>query len=109
MTFYNVKDMVPKTPTPGVEMRIVAGDKMMMVFFVLQEGAEVSEHSHPHEQMGTVLKGAMELTVAGEKRVLREGDAYFIPADVPHAGQAVGGLAEVLDIFSPPREDYLKL
>jgi len=106
MNHYILKDMAPRVPGPGVEMRIIHGEKMTMVFFRLQPGSAIPEHFHPHEQMGTVLKGAVELTVAGEKRVIHPGEAYHIPSQTVHSGKCGNSMAEVIEVFSPVREDF---
>jgi quercetin dioxygenase-like cupin family protein len=106
MNHYIITDMAPRIPAPGIEMRIVHGEKMTMVFFRLQPGSAIPEHSHPHEQMGTVLKGTVELCAAGEKRVVHPGEAYHIPSHVVHRGQCGNSPAEVIEVFSPVREDY---
>ncbi len=105
MTFYHVQAMEAQSPAEGVEMRIIAGQNMTVVFFSLAPGATVPEHSHPHEQIGTVLKGRIELTIAGEKKVVSAGDAYHIPGDVVHSGQNLESSAEIIEVFSPARED----
>ena len=38
--------------------------------------------------------------------VLRAGDSYAIPGGVPHSFEVVEG-GEVVDVFTPQREDYL--
>jgi len=108
MSYYVVKEMAPKIPAEGVEMRVISGEKMTMVFFRLEAGAEIPEHSHPHEQMGTVLKGSIELIIDKDKRVVDQGHAYHVRSNVVHSGRCLGSVSEVLEVFSPPREDYLK-
>jgi len=87
-------------------MRIIHGERMTMVFFQLQPGSGIPEHSHAHEQMGTVLKGTVELRVAGERRVVHPGEAYHIPSEVVHSGKCGDSPAEVIEVFSPVREDF---
>jgi quercetin dioxygenase-like cupin family protein len=106
MTYYMVEDLDPRQPSEGVEMRIIHGEKMTMVFFRLQPGSTIPEHSHPHEQMGTVLKGTVDLTVAGEERVIHPGEAYHIRSRVVHSGKCGNSPAEVIEVFSPTREDF---
>ncbi len=108
MSYYVVKEMAPQVPAEGVEMRVISGDKMTMMFFHLEPGAKIPEHSHPHEQMGTVLKGAIELIIDKDKRVVNEGDAYHVRSNVVHSGRCLELVSEVLEVFSPPREDYIK-
>jgi quercetin dioxygenase-like cupin family protein len=107
MAYYTIRDMPTKRPAEGVEVRILHGERMTVAFFNIAAGSGVPEHAHPHEQIGTVLKGKMELTIGGEKRVVSAGGAYHIPSTVTHAGLCLEGPAEVIEIFSPVREDWL--
>jgi quercetin dioxygenase-like cupin family protein len=108
MSYYIVKEMAPQRPAEGVEMRVITGDKMTMVFFRLEPGAKIPEHSHPHEQMGTVLKGAIELSIDKDRKVVNEGNAYLVRSNVVHSGRCLESVSEVLEVFSPPREDYIR-
>ena len=105
MNHFVLKDMTAKTPAPGVEMRVINGKKMTMVFFRLQPGAGVPLHAHPHEQVGTVLKGSIELVVADEKRIVLEGEAYHVLYNVLHGGKCGESPSEIIEVFSPARED----
>ena len=69
--------------------------------------AVVPIHSHPHEQAGVMLQGEFDLTVGGETRRMKPGDAYVIPGGVEHSVLGSDGWALALDVFSPPREDYM--
>lgn len=91
---------------PGVTAKIASGEKLMFSLVTLAPGAVVPEHSHPHEQMGMIVSGEMELTVAGEARRLQGNDLYLIPGGVRHKAVAGPNGAIVLDAFSPPREEY---
>jgi quercetin dioxygenase-like cupin family protein len=101
-----INDFKEKCLAPGVDIKSLTGEKMSMVIFYIAPGADVPEHSHPHEQMGTVLKGALELTIGEEKKVVRSGDAWRIPSDVVHSGHCLEEATEILEFFSPPRDDY---
>lgn len=43
---------------------------------------------------------------AAKKRILVSGDSYAIPGNTPHSFQVLNA-AEVIDVFTPHREDYL--
>ena len=77
----------------------------MIVHFILEEGAVVPSHSHPHEQVGYVVEGELEMTVAGETHRLQAGDSYLAPANVEHSARAAQRTV-VIDAFAPPREEY---
>jgi len=93
---------------PGVRTRTPHGENIMLSYARLDDAAEVPTHHHPHEQAGIVVRGKLELTIAGETKVLQPGEMYIVPGNVPHSARAIGGPVEVLDIFSPVREDYAK-
>jgi quercetin dioxygenase-like cupin family protein len=104
--FWIPENIAPKVLAPGVTARIASGEKMMFSLVTLAPGAVVPTHSHPHEQMGLLVSGTMEFTIAGETRVLSGNEMYFVPGGVPHAAKGGPGGAVALDAFSPPREEY---
>lgn len=84
--------------------RIGAGKNMSVLHWNMADGSEVTLHQHPHEQFGYVIQGGFNMLIGKETAVLKAGDAYFIPADVPHRFTAMGE-TEAIDVFSPPREE----
>lgn len=106
MHFHSVDDREPMELAPGTEARTFWLDKMMLVLVNIDPRSEVPLHSHPHEQVGTVLSGELEMTIAGETRTLRPGDVYLIPGGVEHSARTTDGAAQVVDVFSPIRDEY---
>lgn len=80
----------------------------MISILYMQPNSEVPIHSHPHEQYGFILEGEIETTVAGETKIMKKGDACHALSNVPHVGKTYFKKVMILDVFSPPREDYLK-
>lgn len=105
--FYDVSTINPFAPAPGVEMYGVTGQAMMANWVRIEPGASVPNHQHPHEQLGVMLEGSMILTIGDETREIGPGMAYTIPGGVVHGGVGGPNGCLVLDIFSPPREDYI--
>jgi quercetin dioxygenase-like cupin family protein len=107
MPFFDIDAAAPKQISPGITIRTVWGDRIMLSFLTFEaEGATVPRHRHHHEQMGMGLEGEFRLVIGEEEQIVRPGDAYLIPSNVEHSATAVGGPARALDIFSPPREEY---
>ena len=104
--FRRPEGIAPRTLAPGVTARIVSGEKLMFSLVTLEPDAVVPTHSHPHEQLGMMVSGTMEFTIAGETRTLSGNEMYLVPGGVPHAAKAGPGGAVALDAFSPPREEY---
>jgi len=95
---------IPYVPmTEGLRFRPLFGHNLLLNWVSFDEGSVAPVHAHSEEQLGTVISGAMEFEIAGERRVLRPGDVYVAPPYVPHGARAHGGPCLALDIFSPPR------
>jgi len=92
---------------PGVEIRTAAGTNLMLSVVRLEPESVVTDHSHPHEQMGILLEGQLEFTVGGVTRLLGPGDMWRIPGGVVHRVRALDQPAVAIDVFHPIREDYL--
>lgn len=94
------------SPLEGFTMQSVTGGKLMANWVTIEPNREMPRHHHPHEQLGIMLEGTMELTLGDETRLIRAGDAYTIPPNLPHHARTLEEGCVVLDIFTPPREDY---
>lgn len=92
---------------PGVVRRtLTSGDRTTLIEVSLDEGAVVPAHTHPHEQIGYVVRGRVIFHIGGEKRELRAGDSYLVPGGASHDVTALEA-SVCIDIFSPVREEYL--
>jgi quercetin dioxygenase-like cupin family protein len=90
----------------GVTAKALFGEGAMLNLVELKPGATVPRHSHPHEQLGMILRGSMTLVVDGTDHLLQEMDAYTLPGGVEHEGVAGPRGTLVLDVFRPVRDDY---
>ena len=90
----------------GVSAQALFGEGAMLNLVELLPNATVPAHSHPHEQLGVVLRGELNLVAAGGAHLLAEMDAYALPGGLEHEAQAGPQGALVLDVFQPVREDY---
>jgi quercetin dioxygenase-like cupin family protein len=94
------------TMFPGVRRRTLAnGERMMQILVLLDSGAHVPTHQHPHEQIPHILRGRLRLTVNGTPHELVPGDSLLVPGETPHSADALEETL-VVETFSPPREDY---
>lgn len=89
-----------------VARRMIVGEKEMLVRWEFQPGALAARHSHPHEQVVFMVQGKLRLAVGDEEKVLGAHDIVVIPPNVPHEAEALD-YTVVIDIFSPPREDFI--
>lgn len=85
---------------------LAVGEKSIVTKMNYVEGNFADTHTHPHEQSGYVVSGRYSLTVDGISYELTSGDSYSIPGNVPHSFKVLEG-GEVVDVFTPIREDYV--
>jgi quercetin dioxygenase-like cupin family protein len=106
MQIYDWNRMPAEQLNPLVTRKAIHSGSMTMARLVLQKGAVVPQHRHFHEQLTTIEKGALRLLFESGEQVVQAGESLVIP---PHAPHGVVALEEsiVLDVFSPPREDWI--
>ncbi len=91
----------------GLFRKILANDKnMMAVEVAFETGAVGAMHSHVHSQISYVLSGRFLATVGEEVREISVGDTYVTEPDEMH-GVTCLEAGKLLDVFTPPREDFL--
>jgi quercetin dioxygenase-like cupin family protein len=90
----------------GVTGRPLFGEGAMLNLIEFEPGATVPLHSHPHEQLGIVLRGMQALVVGGEAHELGPMEGYVLPGGIEHSAYCGPDGATVLDVFRPVREDY---
>ncbi len=104
--FSALKDLPEEKVTAEISRRILTGDKEMFVWWSMKAGVHAAAHSHPHEQVFWVVSGTMQFRLGNEQRTCRAGDVGVIPGGVEHEAWFPED-TEVLDVFAPPREDFL--
>lgn len=85
---------------------LVHGEKTLMAEFRIGKGAILPRHKHPHEQIGYLVSGRLELTIGDETRTVGPGDSWCVAGHVAHQAAALEDSVAV-EVFSPVREDYL--
>ena len=107
-TFFQVDSEIEWTDLGNGISRQMLGhnNELMMVKVKFETGAVGTQHQHPHLQVSYVESGVFELDIAGEKRLLKKGDGYFVPSGVWH-GCLCKEAGVLIDTFTPGREDFL--
>jgi quercetin dioxygenase-like cupin family protein len=82
-------------PLQGAKAWLSQSENHQIMFMVFEDDVEMPEHAHA-AQAGFVLEGAIELTIAGEKRRYLKGDRYYIPEGVRHSGKIYAGYSQIV-------------
>lgn len=92
---------------PGIKRQVYGyDDKIMLVKAKFEKDAVGTLHAHHHSQVTYVDSGVFEMTIGDEKKIIREGDGYYVPPHVLH-GCVCLEPGMLIDVFSPLREDFL--
>ena len=105
--FIEDTDIAWQPMAPGVRRKIMAYDERLMVVKVeFETGGIGTLHQHYHTQITHVESGKFLVTIAGDKKILSAGDAFYIPPNVMHGAECLEA-GVLIDIFSPMREDFI--
>lgn len=107
--FVFAEDWKPQVLENGVE-RIIKGyvDNLMVADLKWKKGQEGTVHTHPHTQATYILNGEFESNLNGVKKILHAGEIVYTKGNVPHGLICLSETGEILDIFTPMREDFVK-
>lgn len=97
---------IPRALGPGLASRVFVGEHAMLSVVTIEPHSAGAIHSHPEEQWGVLLEGECTRIQGGAEVAMRAGDFWHTPGGVAHGIRTGAVRALVLDIFSPPREEY---
>ena len=101
------KENAVKWQFMDVDFDVLAiGPKSMVTKMNFEAGDSVPFHSHPNEQSGYVVSGKYLLKLKDGVHFLTQGDSYAIPENTEHALEVIEK-GNIIDFFTPPRQDYL--
>jgi len=95
--------------TDSLDRRLITGERIMLAHVYVKKGCVVPQHSHENEQFTYILEGALHFWIGedgSEEVTVRAGEVLVIPSNVLHKAEALEDTLDV-DIFSPPRQDWL--
>lgn len=102
----HTEDLSMSTPEPGLRRQVMSySPGMMLVRHRMKKGWVGARHSHPHEQLVYIVSGHLTFQHPGGVLEATTGDSFLVPGKVEHQAFAKED-SEVLDIFTPYREDY---
>ena len=91
----------------GVERKLLGfGPDILMMHVRFKKGGEGYIHKHPHRQVSYIESGSFEVTIAGEKKIQKAGDCYYVPTELEHGVLALED-GSLIDVFTPCREDVV--
>jgi quercetin dioxygenase-like cupin family protein len=109
VTQYRWTDMPAEPLSDLLSRKLITGDRMMLAHVYLKKGCVVPRHSHENEQITYILEGGLRFWIGADEAQVIDvlvGEVLHIPSGVQHKALALEDTLDV-DIFSPPRQDWL--
>ncbi|WP_407375818.1 cupin domain-containing protein [Methanobrevibacter sp.] len=85
----DIQTLVEYQDDTVVSREVIKKDLGTVTFFAFDKGQGLSEHSAPFDAMVQIIDGEAEITISGVKNTVQAGEIIIMPANEPHALQAV--------------------
>lgn len=76
-----------------------------ITLFAFDEGEGLSEHRTPYDAFVTIAEGETRIRIGDRDHVLTVGDSLVLPANIPHAVDAVTKFKMLLVMIKVPKAD----
>jgi quercetin dioxygenase-like cupin family protein len=88
-TVMNFNDLVEYSADGIVSKRVIQKSTGNVSLFAFDAGQQLSEHTAPFDAMIQVLEGGAEIFIDGKAYQVSRGESIIMPANIPHAVNAV--------------------
>jgi len=92
-------ELVAYQETSVVSKTLLEKETGTVTLFAFDKGQGLSEHTAPFDAMVCVLDGVAEITIAGRRATVRQGEMLIMPANQPHALKAVERFKMILTMI----------
>lgn len=81
--------LIAYQPDAVVSKTIIKKTTGTVTLFAFDKGQGLSEHTAPFEALVYLVDGEAEISIAGKPSVVKKGEMIILPANIPHALNAV--------------------
>jgi quercetin dioxygenase-like cupin family protein len=101
---FEASELVDYQPGSVVSREIIRKDVGTVTLFAFDKGQGLSEHTAPFDALVQVVDGEAEITIAGEKHKVKNGQIIIMPAGKPHALHAAERFKMMLVMIKAAKE-----
>ena len=103
----NKKDITGVKALEGIYRKTLTyNNDVMLCHFILEKDAVIPLHNHEAHQIGYVVSGKIKfITEEHGDFIAESGDSYVFDSKEKHGAEIIE-TAEVIEVFSPMREEY---
>lgn len=105
--FRSWNDVEPHTLFPGVRLRAIGGEQVLLCHVTYEPGTTVRRHSHETaEQVMWIIEGDVTMTVGDETKTLGAGDVAVVNPGIEHELHSESGLT-FIEALAPVLRDHV--
>lgn len=86
---FELGDLIDYQSGAIVSRMLVDSEDVTITVFAFDETERLSEHSAPHDAILQVVDGTATITIGDEAYEVEDGESIVLPANEPHAVDAV--------------------
>lgn len=94
--------LVEYSPNGIVSKQVLEKKTGNITLFAFDAGQKLSEHTAPFDAMVQVIEGEGEIVINGKHFLLQAGESIIMPANNPHALNAVSKFKMLLTMIKEP-------
>lgn len=98
-TILKINEMIDYSKGGVISKQVLKNAAGNITLFSFDEGQGLTEHIAPFDAMVQVLEGEVEIRIGGQPHLLKQGDSIIMPANVPHALQAIKAFKMLLTMI----------
>jgi quercetin dioxygenase-like cupin family protein len=98
-TIYPLIDSIDYVKGGVASKQVLKKDTGNITLFSFDAGEGLSEHTAPFDALVHVIEGEVEISIAQKKFSLVRNDIIILPANIPHAVQAVQKFKMILTMI----------
>jgi len=104
--FGSFADVDEDVVSDTISRRVISGERGMIVWWHMKPDAHLPAERLTQERIIWVLRGVIEFRLDDQREMCVPGDVIVVPPGTEHEAWFAGE-AEIVDVLSPPRGDYL--
>jgi quercetin dioxygenase-like cupin family protein len=105
--FGSFESIEPYEFVPGVHLRAVGGEQVLLCKITYEAGKRVTRHAHEHtEQVMYILDGSVTMTIADDTRTLTAGDTVVVNRGLEHELHSEAGVT-FMEALAPVPLDHV--
>ena len=94
-----IEDLIAYQESSVVSREIIRKETGTVTIFAFDKDEGLSEHTAPFDAMVQVVDGTAEIIISGTKNVVSKGEMIIMPADDPHALNAIERFKMILTMI----------